>query len=86
MYLGFRKRGDSNKVWVPMSAAELQKIEASVDNTAASLAKGLFEFLFKDELQRRPNQICATANRLDGRELCDPQRMRAIRRKFFFFF
>ena len=38
---------------------ELQKIETSVE--------GLFEFSFKDDLERRPHQICATANRLEGR-------------------
>ena len=28
--------------------------------------------LFKHDLEHRPNDICATSNRLDEKEQCDP--------------
>ena len=57
---------------------ELEKIEAD-SKSAEDLAKSLFMKIFKQDLEQRPEDICATSNRLDGRQLCDPVKLRAIR-------
>ena len=59
----------------------LKKIEAS-SKSAEELAKALFLKIFKDDLEHRPNAICTTSNRLDGREQCDPTKLRGIRCMF----
>ena len=80
-YLGYSKT-PKYREWInDLTEKELRKVEAG-NNGADDLAKALFIRLFKCELERRPSEICATANRLEGRQLCDPMKMRAIRCKY----
>ena len=71
------------RVFVPeVSLSQLKSTEASCKN-ADELAKGIFRLVFKHDLETRPNEICATANRLEGREVCDPIKLRGIRCKYY---
>ena len=64
-----------------MNSTQLKSIEGSC-KSAVELAKKLFRFVFKNDLETRPDDICATSNRLDGRTLCDQDKLRGIRREF----
>ena len=81
--MGFSKSAKF-RVWIPaeiLSLSALKGIEQS-SSSASELAMSLFTRLFKDDLERRPDDICATDNRLDGWEVCNPEFMRGIRCKF----
>lgn len=80
-YLGYSKTPKYREWIADLTEEELRKIEVG-SNCADDLAKALFIRLFKCELEERPNDICATSNRLEGRQLCDPVKMRAIRCKY----
>ena len=68
--------------WIPdLSPEALKKIEAG-SKSAEDLAKALFMKIFKHDLEHCPNDICATNNRLEGREQCDPIKLCGIRCKF----
>ena len=77
-YLGYSKSPKFHEWISDLSARDLKKIEAG-SKSAEGLAKSLFMLLFKQDLEQRPDNICATANRLEGRQLCDPVKLRAIR-------
>ena len=80
-YLGYTKSAKYRE-WIPeLNPMALKKIEAS-SKSAEELAKALFLKIFKDDLEHRPNAICTTSNRLDGREQCDPTKLRGIRCMF----
>ena len=81
VYLGFVDHS-SHREWVEeMTSETLTSIEAFT-LCALSLAKALFETLFKEELSSRPHSICTTSNRLERRELLNPRLLRAIIRKY----
>ena len=77
-YLRYSKSPKFREWISDLTAEELKRIEAG-SKSAEGLAKSLFMVLFKNDLEQRPQDICATANRLEGRQLCDPVKIRAIR-------
>ena len=77
-FLGYSKSPKYREWTNDLSAEDLRKLEVG-SKSAEELAKALFMHLFKQDLEERPDSICATSNRLDGRQLCDPTKMRAIR-------
>ena len=79
-YLGYSKSPKFREWITDLSVGELKKIEAD-SKSANDLAKSLFMKLFKEDLEQRPDGICATSSRLDGRQLCNPIKLRAIRCK-----
>ena len=82
-YLGFSKSANF-RVWIPaeiLSLSVLKGIEQS-SSSASELAMSLFTRLFKDDIETRPDDICATDNRLNGREMCNPEFIRGICCKF----
>ena len=80
-FLGYSKSPKYREWTNDLTVEDLRKIEVG-SKSAEDLAKALFIHLFKHDLEERPDDICATSNRLDGRQLCDPIRMRAIRCKY----
>ena len=80
-YLGYRKSPKYREWTTDLTEEDLKKIEVG-SNCADDLAKALFIRLFKCELEEKPNDICATFNRLEVRQLCDPVKMHAIRCKY----
>ena len=81
VYFGYPK-SPKYRVWIAeMNSTQLKSIEGSC-KSAVELAKKLFRFVFKNDLETRPDDICATSNRLDGRTLCDQDKLRGIRCEF----
>ena len=78
--LGYSKSPKFREWITDLSVGELKKIQAD-SKSANDLAKSLFMKLFKEDLEQRPDGICATSSRLDGRQLCNPIKLRAIRCK-----
>ena len=82
-FLGFPK-SPKFRVWIPaeiLPSSVLKGIEQS-SSSASELAMSLFTRMFKDDLETRPDDICATDNRLNGREVCNQEFMQGIRCKF----
>ena len=76
-YLGYSKSPKFRKWISDLSPKESKRIEAG-SKSVEGLVKSLFMVLFKQDLEQQPEEICATANQLEGRQLCDPAKLRAI--------
>ena len=75
-YIGFKP---NFTVWVPISSQKLQEIELAAEDET-DLARKLFIIIFKEDLERRPNEICCTE--AEGKELLNQQYLQGIRCKF----
>ena len=75
-YIGFKP---NFTVWVPISSQKLQEIELAAEDET-DLARKLFIIIFKEGLERRPNEICCTE--AEGKELLNKQYLLGIRCKF----
>ena len=76
-FLGYSKSPKYQEWTNDLSAEDLRKIEVG-SKSAEEVAKALFMHPFKQNLEERPDGICATSNRLDGQQFCDPTKMSAI--------
>ena len=72
---------DNLKVWVPqLSKEKLREIELTNCEDEMSLAKGLFLYVFQEELATDLDLFCCTV--ADGKQLLDQELLRGIRCKF----